>query len=193
MNAQHAQEVLQAQEIAITLPTPLPDDLLACLITGYRMPAREREKNPREVKLLCPRFTDPDYLLSLLRLGFQVFAAEIPGEMLIFLDRHRGYRLPAWEPLPQPFDLACRLLWARTGVFTRLAGRVASVEAGQGAAFWLLTLTGHAHVRIAWRQDDCPQVGETVTVLGHQHFTLAASFPPLIEAVALWSGEEVKR
>jgi len=190
LNAPHAHEVLRAQEIIITLPAPLPDDLLACLAARS---AASAGIAPAPPLLLCHRFTDPGYLLSLLKLGFQVFTAEIPDEMLIFFDRQMGYRLPDWERLPQPFHLACRLLWARTGAFTWLEGRVASVETGRETTFRLLTLTGHAHVRIAWRQDDGPQVGEMITVLGHQHFTLGVSLPILIEAIALWSGEAVRR
>jgi len=183
MNVQQIHEIINGHEVLITLPAPLPESLLRCLA--------KRPGAPGQVQVLCHKFQEPAYLLSLLRLGFQVFDADIPEEMLVILDRHIGYRLPHWTALTAPFDLACRLLWGRTGAYTRLAGTVASVQQGRERSFWLLTLTCHEHVRIAWHDSQRPKPGEVITVLGRHSFILGSSLPVLIEGIGLWPGEEL--
>lgn len=182
MNVQQAQEIVQAQEVLITLPAPMPNGLLRCLA--------ERPGPPGQVQVLCHQFHEPNYLLSLLRLGFQVFQARMPEEMLVILDRRLGYHLPQWTRLAAPFDLACRLLWQREGAYTRLRGRIASAEPGQDPSFHLIALAEWQHIRIAWRGARPPEVGETITILGLQHFILGTTLPVLLEAIGLWPGEE---
>ncbi len=183
MNVQQIHKIISAHEVLITLPAPMPESLLRCLT--------DRPGAAGQIQVLCHEFQETAYLLSLLRLGFQVCDADIPEEMLLILDRRVGYRLPDWTALTAPFDLACRLLWGRTGAYTRLTGTVTSVQQGRDRSFWLLTLTGHEHVRIAWHDSQRPKAGESITVLGRHSFILGSSLPMLIEGIGLWPGEEL--
>ena len=153
------------------------------IVLGDRLPAEVEEwlswrTKPQSVEVLCPDtshcrnesglcddFPDAGYLLGLLEQGYVLFDALVPRETLVFLDHRQCYRLPAWDPVPDSFSLACDLLWRRNGYYAHLVGTV--IEIAPGGRMFKLSVNEYYWTWITL-PDGCqvPALDSRVKVLG---------------------------
>ena len=140
----------------------------------------------RHTEILTPPDVGVDALRSLLAREFLVYdAAAAPRRGVLILDRRLGWRVPGWEPLPQAFKTAYRLLWTRLGYYSVLSGVVDVVHAENrvfsfcGRSTW---------VNVAYRQLPLPSPGERLQVLGM--FTFLGSTLPVLHALAIEPADE---
>ena len=167
---------LTASEVLVCFPAQLPDGLAA----------RLRMLVPPAVRLefQCPPSTGLEVIMTLLDGGHHVFEGEVTPEVQVFLDRRYGYRLPGWSTLPDPFTVACRLMWKRTAAFVRVQGTVAEVTVKPEADFALLRLAENPHLRLSLPKHlGVPVVGGAVSLLGRHDFRFGMDVP-LLECVA---------
>ena len=113
---------------------------------------------------------------GLLGRGFVIYdAAAAPRTGILILDRRLGWRVPSWQPLPEAFKTACRLLWTRLGYYTVQSGTVDQVHVEnrlfsfEGRSIWVNT---------AYRDLPLPSPGERLRVLGMYSF-LGSTLPVL--------------
>ncbi len=164
-------QVPRVYKILLAVHTCFADDLWDALVA--------RPPRVKAAEVLIPNVFDAAYVLKMLDAGFSVYEAMLPKDDLIFLDRQQGYRLPGWEPVPNPFSIACDLTWRRIGYYLSIRGTVTLV-------------TGKRVVQIKEREQlwfnvsedvRLPDVGECVTILAHHPFIDIGIL--LLDAVAL--------
>ncbi len=141
----------------------------------------ERLSPPARTEILAPPDLGTEAIEGLLGRGFTVYdAAAAPRAGALILDRRLGWRLPAWEPLPEAFKTACRLLWTRLGYYTVQTGTVEAVHpenrlfSFRGRSIW---------VNAAYRDLALPGQGDTVRVVGM--FSFLGSTLPILHALAV--------
>ncbi len=166
-----------AREVLVCFPDHLPDgladDLRALVSPAIRL------------EFQCSPSTAPEVILALLNKGHHVFEGDAPPEVLVFFDRHSGYRLPDWSPLPDSFTMACRLTWNRAAAYVRVQGTIAEVTAKPEANFVLVRLTENPHLRLSLSKPlGVPVPGERVSLLGRHDFRFGMDVP-LLECVAI--------
>jgi hypothetical protein len=163
------------------LVAPGSDDDGELLTLTYRLaPSRHTE-------VLTPPNIGVDELHTLLARDFVVYdAAAAPRRGVLVLDRRMGWRVPGWEPLPEAFKTAYRLLWTRLGYYTVQTGVVELVHADNhvfsfaGRSIW---------VNVAYRNLPMPSPGERVRVLGM--FSFLGSTLPVLHALAIETADEL--
>ncbi|HLH21508.1 MAG TPA: hypothetical protein VK066_03240 [Chloroflexota bacterium] len=136
-------------------------------------------------EVLTPPDVGVEALRALLACKFLVYdAAAAPRRGVLILDRRLGWRVPGWEPLPDAFKTAYRLLWTRLGYYTVQTGTVEQVHAENrvfsfaGRATW---------VNVAYRDLPLPAPGERLRVLGM--FSFLGSTAPVLHALAVEPAE----
>ena len=166
-------QIPRAYEILLAVHTCFDDDLWEALV------ARPVGVKPAEV--LIQNVFDAAYVLKMIDAGFLVYEAVLPDGDLIFLDRKQGYRLPGWEPLPNPFSAACDLAWRRMGYYVCVRGTVALVTDSR-----LMQLQEREQLWFSVQPDvRLPDVGERVTILAHHPFIDIGLL--LLDAAAIWT------
>ena len=173
-----AVDPVEEQQVAERL---LPLARSALVAPGSDDPAEllalaERLAPPRHTEVLTPPDVGVDALRSLLAREFLVYdAAAAPRRGVLILDRRLGWRVPGWEPLPEAFKTAYRLLWTRLGYYTVQTGTVERVH----AANRLFSFAGRSvWVNVAYRDLPLPAPGEQLRVLGMLSF-LGSTLPVL--------------
>ena len=152
-------QIPQVYEVLITTRGPLEPDLWAALVA--------RPGQAGVVAVLVQDVFDLNYILQMLEAGFTVYEAQLPAENLIFLDRDQGYRLATWEPLPDPFTVACQLAWRRTGTYTCIRDTVTLVSDSQ----ILMKVKEHHYLWFSLRHvTQAPRIGERVKILTYHPF-----------------------
>ena len=123
-----------------------------------------RTAHPQRVEVLAPPEVEVELIERLLAHGCVVYEAALALQRdILVLDRRLGWRLQPWEPLPNAFQVAHRLLWARLGYYTVQHGTVETVHAAErlflleGSQLW---------INAAYRDLPAPAAGERVRVLG---------------------------
>jgi len=140
-----------------------------------------RPSSVKPAQVLIQNVFDAAYVLKMLDVGFSVYKALLPDGDLIFLDRKLGYRLPEWEPAPNPFSVACDLAWRRVGYYVCMRGTVALVTDSR-----LMQLQECEQLWFNVQPDvRAPDVGECVTILAYHPFIDIGLL--LLDAVALVS------
>lgn len=140
------------------------------------------------LELHCPPATAHRVILSLLNRGHRVFEGRAPAEAQVFFDRHVGYRLLDWSPLPDPFAAACRLVWSRTAAFVRVQGTIMEIASSSDADFVLLRLAENPYLRLSVPKAVGPlAVCQSVVLLGRHDFRFGMD-APLLECVAVDEG-----
>jgi hypothetical protein len=143
----------------------------------------ERKHPPSSIAILvgqCTEASQAQYLAELVEEGFRVFEAAVPSQEMIFLDRRVGYYLPGWQPVSDPFPLACTFMWRRLGSFLVLEGTV-----GQANPVFF-TLVGNQGLLVYTRGLGAPEPGERVRVLALHSFLSGWSTP--FPVFACWIG-----
>jgi len=164
-------QIPRVHEILLAIHTPIQDELWDVLVA--------RPPGVRPAGVLIRNVFDAAYVLKMLDAGFSVYEAMLPDDDLIFLDRKLGYRLPDWEPAPNPFSMACDLAWRRMGYYVCMRGTVALVTDSR-----LMQLQEREQLWFSVQPDvRLPDVGERVTILAHHPFIDIGIL--LLDAVAL--------
>jgi len=162
-------------EILLATHTPVENALWEALV------ARSGESGVKPVEVLIQNVFDADYVVKMLDAGFSVYEALFPDDDVIFMDRKLGYRLPDWEPLPNPFAAACDLAWRRMGYYVCVRGTVALVTDSR-----LMQLQEREQLWFSVQPDvRLPDVGEHVTILAHHPFIDIGIL--LLDAAAIWT------
>jgi len=166
-------QIPRAHEILLATHTPIEDKLWDALV------ARSWGSGVKPAEVLIQNVFDAAYVLKMVDAGFSVYEAMLPDDDLIFLDRKLGYRLPGWEPAPNPFSAACDLAWRRMGYYVCMRGTVALVTDSR-----LMQLQEREQLWFKVQPDvRLPDVGERVTILAHHPFIDIGIL--LLDAVAL--------
>jgi hypothetical protein len=168
-----AQRLLPVARSVLVAPgSDDPNELLALA---------ERLAPPRHTEVLTPPDVGVEVLRSLLAREFLVYdAAAAPRRGVLILDRRLGWRVPGWEPLPEAFKTAYRLLWTRLGYYTTQTGTVERVHAENR----LFSFAGRSvWVNVAYRDLPLPAPGERLRVLGM--FSFLGSTLPVLHALAI--------
>lgn len=141
----------------------------------------ERLAPPRHTEVLTPPDVGVAVLQRLLAREFMVYdAAAAPRRGVLILDRRLGWRVPGWEPLPEAFKTAYRLLWTRLGYYTVQSGTVERIHAENR----LFSFAGRAvWVNVAYRDLPLPSPGERLRVLGM--FSFLGSTLPVLHALEI--------
>ena len=164
-------QVPRVYEILLAVHTFFADDLWDALVA--------RPPRVKAAEVLIQNVFDADYVVKMLDAGFSVYEALLPGDDLIFLDRKQGYRLPGWEPLPDPFSAACNLAWRRMGYYVCVRGAVGMVTDSR-----LMQIKEREQLWFNVQPDvRLPDVGERVTILAHHPFIDIGML--LLDAVAI--------
>jgi hypothetical protein len=138
-----------------------------------------RPPRVKAAEVLIQNVFDASYVVKMLDAGFSVYEAMLPKDDLIFLDRQQGYRLPGWEPLPDPFSAACNLAWRRMGYYVCVRGAVGMVTDSR-----LMQIKEREQLWFNVQPDvRLPDVGERVTILAHHPFIDIGML--LLDAVAI--------
>ena len=145
----------------------------------------ERLAPPKQTEVLTSSDVGAEILHRLLGRAFTIYdAAAAPHRGVLILDRRLGWRVPGWEPLPDAFTTACRLLWTRLGYYTVQSGIVAQVHPENR----LFSFAGRAvWVNVAYRDLPLPAQGERLHVLGM--FSCLGSTLPVLHALAVESAD----
>ncbi|HEY7063224.1 MAG TPA: hypothetical protein VII06_17235 [Chloroflexota bacterium] len=161
-----------ARQVLVAPGSDDPDELLGLV---------ERLAPTGRTEVLTPPDVGVAALRRLLARQFTVYdAAAAPRRGLLILDRRLGWRVPGWEPLPEAFRSAYRLLWTRLGYYTAQAGEVAEVHPENhlfsfaGKSIW---------VNVAYRDLPLPRPGERLRVLGM--FSFLGSTLPVLHALSI--------
>lgn len=170
--------IAHAYEVLLATHKPLPDDLWQAICA--------RAPRSGVIDVLIRSVFDADYVLQLRHAGMQVYQARIPDEDLIFLDRRLGFHLPNWEPVANAFSRACRLQWARVGIYMHTRDTVARITDS-----WLMQVKSSPHLWFNLRNlEALPPIGEQVTILANGSFLDTAT--PLLDVVAIWQADGKK-
>jgi hypothetical protein len=161
-----------ARSVLVAPSSDDPTDLLALV---------ERLAPARHTEILTPPDVSVPALRALLAREFVVYdAAAAPRSGLLILDRRLGWRVPGWEPIPQAFKTAYRLLWTRLGYYTVQTGTVDVVHAENR----LFSFCGRSSfVNVAYRDLPLPSPGEHLRVLGM--FSFLGSTLPVLHALTI--------
>ena len=166
-------QIPRAYEILLAVRTCFADDLWNALVA--------RAPSVKAAEVLIPNVFDASYGVKMLDAGFSVYETMLPDDDLIFLDRKLGYRLPDWEPLPNPFSAACDLAWRRIGYYVCVRGTV-----GMVADSHLMQIKEREQLWFSVQPDvRLPDVGERVTILAHHPFIDTGIL--LLDAAAIWT------
>lgn len=151
-------QISRVYEILLATHTPIEGELWDTLVA--------RPSRVKAAEVLIQHVFDASYVVKMLDAGFSVYEAILPDGDLIFLDRKQGYRLPGWEPVPNPFSTACDLAWRRMGYYVCVRGTVGMVTGSrlmqikERDGLWFSVQPA---VRL-------PNVGERVTILAYRPF-----------------------
>jgi hypothetical protein len=175
-----AATIRAAGEVIVVLGDRLPSYLEAWL--HVRLAAGD------EVTVLSGPWCAPDYLRELLERGCRVYDAVLPAaESLLFLDRRRGYRLPAGAPISQPFETASALMWQRIGAYVHFVGRVSAVYAAE-CTFQMVEFE---RVWLVVPPDaPLPEVGAKLSVLCRAFWGGGSGITQVFAVVACWPAGE---
>jgi hypothetical protein len=153
---------------------------------GELLALTDRLAPTRHTEILTPPDIGVDVLRALLARDFLVYdAAAAPRGGVLILDRRLGWRVPGWEPLPEAFKTAYRLLWTRLGYYTVQTGVVELVHPENrvfsfaGRSIW---------VNVAYRNLPLPSPGERLRALGM--FSFLGSTLPVLHALAIDPADE---
>lgn len=132
-------------------------------------------------EVLGPPDLGTDVITRLLAQGFRVYdSAGAPRLSVLVLDSRIGWRLPTWDPIPNAFQVANRLMWTRLGYYTVLRGTVDEIHA-QNRMFSFAERS--LWVNTAYRDLAMPAHGAHVAVVGMYSFL--GSTVPIFHALRI--------
>jgi hypothetical protein len=114
----------------------------------------------------------------------RLFEAGIPdeGPSMLFLDGQRGYTLPGWMPVGQPFSRTYELLWRRIGIVMDVRGGVKTMAGAESLVELEAARPVFLHVG-SLRGTDVIREGRAVRALGIAAFAGIRGAALLLDAL----------